>query len=1241
MVLTLNFFFANHVYCRIIVLKQFVGSSSTLSSTFRRRQSGQFRSPALSRCSSGSIFSNATNAFSNSDSDVPDDTDAVSETDFEHREPLEIELSENSKEYFEELDSEFTSTRYEQSRLLYSNDDNSEYSRTLQDDIMQHGLELANEDDFQDNDKEETFYEEMIPKEHLEETLKNEPHRYKRCKFTVQNAHESTCKVLDIPDVDGLEEIQISGRSKAGRTFNGDIVLVEVYNYEKYTKQFIDRYKRDINRNNKLHKVYGKVVGVFERNRTEDIKHPVFVCVLDDTSNFLMRPVCRAVPKLNIIHDFRNPNFILVHKYDPQSTRLSFHYPFQIDPRVIKSFTFQVVFIRWTDFYPYPLAAVINVIKIEETPSSALQNLRLQHHVPKFYRKDTVIETERTVRKFSLEKVKRKKDRNDLTDLKVFTIDPFGSQDLDDALSIETSDENYQIGVHIADVGAAIHKNDAIDLEAQERTCTFYPGQGIKPYHMLPEPFSTDICSLIPDVPRPAITVLFTLGKEEFDFKAFEVKKTTVKSVQQFTYEEVQKIIDGDCSTGELDKRILLLFKIAKTFRRKRIRDAMFAFPVETKLNDTQSSVLNTKEAHYLVEEFMILANRCIAQYLWGVFPDVLPVRCQEVPLEEMVNKWIEQNNPIVNMVLKLQEVEPKREFKIGLHQIQNPIRYIHVMPFQKWVWESLLECTRKNDMKAAARIIGTDELHPLQCLALEEWTSFQETAVYKCTGTRGNESIFHFSLRMNLYVHFTSPIRRYPDLIINRLIHAALEKRKCPYLPEEVHDLCGRFNSTMRRARKFQKQCQLMSWGFQLKKTPQIVHGFVKEFTEKSVSIIIPGLRRLPVYCRDIPLNLLHLSEKPTVSRKQEEKYDLMILKWSQRLYDVTGRPVTRSGWLEPDAKAAFCKQINPHTKARFVMQETWKAILKMILEENISELRKLFTERHVKDNFGLDEDKHNFVKTCRNTVLDHSSEVESGNVIKQGCEYSMSFSRGQIVTVQLSAEPMKGILSPTMQLFDMTRSIKHCLQHTRDPIKFLSDYSILKPLKIYYTTTKYLSIWLPLHEMEAVTSAVGEDSCTINNVSVEFTDKRHGHFYLTRRFCDQRDIDFSRMTEDFIIFGEDDSDQQVIFNNNFVCLKSEHVYKKPSKARENVPLDPDDRLNWILHGQITDIEKIKPLPKDETLEQTSRQRQSTKNRFKVKFKLHEASCDPSDGMLYEENPSTCSVEIISKSETDVYVFH
>lgn len=391
------------------------------------------------------MYFNTAYAFDDSNSDATD-TDAESETDFVYRKPLEFELAEQAEENFEELDGKFSSTRYEQSRVFYDNDEN-EYSRVLQEDNMQYGLELSNVDEYQERKEKEPFYERMLSKEILDDTLKKDPHRFKRCKFTIRNAHESTCKVLDLPDIDGLDEIQISGRSKAGRTFDGDIVLVEVYNRKKYTSQCLGRNKREVKRNNKLHKVYGKVVGIFERNIAENIKHPVFMCVLDDTSNFLVRPVCKTVPKLNIIHDFKYPYHILVHKYDPNSTRLNSHYRFQIDPKVIKSFTFQVVFIRWTEFYPYPLTAVIKVIKTEEIPSSALRNLRLQHHVPKYYRKNTVIETERTVKRLNLAEVENGKDREDLTGLKVFTIDSVDSKDLDDALSIETIDEeHYRLG---------------------------------------------------------------------------------------------------------------------------------------------------------------------------------------------------------------------------------------------------------------------------------------------------------------------------------------------------------------------------------------------------------------------------------------------------------------------------------------------------------------------------------------------------------------------------------------------------------------------------------------------------------------------------------------------------------------------------------------------------------------------------------------------------------------------------
>nr|XP_022316697.1 helicase with zinc finger domain 2-like [Crassostrea virginica] len=1106
---------------------------------------------------------------------------------------------------------------------------------------MQYGLDLWNVESFKDKKENERFYDEMIPEQELEETLKSNVHKYKRCKFNVVNAHDSVCKILDHPDIDGLEEIHISGRSKAGRVFDGDLVLVKIFNYGKYEQNFIGRYHRDVNRNNKLHNVYGKVVGIFERKKTKDIAHPVFVCFLDETSNFLMRPVCKSVPKLYIIHDYHNPNVILVFEYDAQSGSLKSESRFRIDPRNIKSFTFHVVYIKWTDFHPYPLAAVIKVIKIEENPTSALQNLRLQYHVPKYYGEETVKETERKLQIITHGKVKTEKDREDLTSLRVFTIDPSKSLDLDDALSIQTKGENYRIGVHIADVGAAIQKGDAIDLEAQERSCTFYPGQGLKPYHMLPEPFATNICSLLPGVPRPAITIFFTIDKNSFKVKNVEVKKSTVKSIQQFTYEEVQNVIETGSPAGDLDEDILLLFEIAKKLRYIRIRNAIFHFPIEVKLGEEHTSVLKSIEAHNLVEEFMILANMSIAQFLNRIFPHVLPVRCQEAPSQEKVKAWREQNNPILNMVLRLQDVDPSMDQqRIGLEQIQQDvIRYSHVMPLQKWVCESLLECARKNDMQTAAKLICTDQLHPKQCLALEEWISFQETACYKCTGSVESGKCFHFSLKMTLYVHFTSPIRRYPDLIVNRLIHAALNKATCPYSTKEVHDLCEGFNSVMGKAKKFQKQCEVLFWGFQLRNTPKMFNAFVKDFTEKSVSIIIPGFRKIPVYCKEIPFNLLHLKEKPSMCRKNDPSDDLLNLKWLQRLYDVTGKPVTRAGWLGKDAKEAFCKRINPHTKAKFVMQETWKTILNVIVEEKFTELQRMLTITRNDDNFGLDEDRHNFVEACKDSVLDHSSEVETGNVIKQGCEYSMSFSRGQIVSVQVSSEPQKGILSPSLQLFDMTGSIKHCLQHTRDPIKFLSKYSILKPQKTYSNTAKYLRVWLPLYEMEAVTSAVDDDSVTINNVQVSFDSKRSGYFHLTKRFCDQRDIDHSRMSELFILQGENETDQQEFQNDNFICLKSEHVCKKPSGSKSTISVDPNDRINWILHGQLTAVERIKSEARKEETEPDHGRKKSTKSRYKLKFKLHNASSDPSDAMLYDENPSNCSVEIIQKSQTDARI--
>jgi hypothetical protein len=124
--------------------------------------------------------------------------------------------------------------------------------------------------------------------------------------------------------------------------------------------------------------------------------------------------------------------------------------------------------------------------------------------------------------------------------------------------------------------------------------------------------------------------------------------------------------------------------------------------------------------------------------------------------------------------------------------------------------------------------------------------------------------------------------------------------------------------------------------------------------------------------------------------------------------------------------------------------------------------------------------------------------------------------------------------------------------------------------------------------------------------------------------------------MSEKFILQGEDASDQEVVSNSSFLCLRSEHVCKKPVGTRSVCSKDPNDKINWILHGQLTGIEKIKRVQQPADPEQSEQQRRTARSRFKVMFNLHSDSSSPSDAMLYDEKPSMCSVEIIPKSETD-----
>ncbi|MEN9951485.1 MAG: ribonuclease [Bacteroidota bacterium] len=493
--------------------------------------------------------------------------------------------------------------------------------------------------------------------------------------------------------VDGLERDIIIKPHDFNRAFHGDLVRAEVFKGDERTGR-----------------LQGKIVQVIERKQKQ------FIGVVEVNKDFAFfipqgeKPVPDFFIPLKSLHGAKDGDRVIA----------------------------QIV--SWESDDKRPQGEIIETITPEKESDLAMKELLIQQGFSVQFNDDVLEETARIPDLISNAELLI---RRDMRDVLTFTIDPEDAKDFDDALSFEKKgDGGLEIGVHIADVSHYIEEGSALDLAALDRATSVYLPDRVVP--MLPERISNELCSLRPHEDKLTYSCVFKMdAKGKITDKW--IGRTVIHSNHRFTYEDVQQVIET--GTGLYDQEILKLNELAQNMRKQRMKQGAINFSsqeVRFRLDAAGTPigivVKESKESHQLIEEFMLLANRGVAEKVAAENKDGKPIpfpyRIHDQPDEEKLIPFI--------------EFAKKFGYQFNIKSPQEIAKSF-------------------NDM--LLKVKGLPEQRVLEQLGIRTMAK----AIYT------SQNIGHYGLGFEHYCHFTSPIRRYPDILVHRVLTGLLQQKVVP----------------------------------------------------------------------------------------------------------------------------------------------------------------------------------------------------------------------------------------------------------------------------------------------------------------------------------------------------------------------------------------------------------------------------------------------------------------------------
>ena len=528
---------------------------------------------------------------------------------------------------------------------------------------------------------------------------------------------KSTGKAYVVLDDEAGEDVFIAANN-TGQALHGDRVKVAMFPKRKNKKP------------------EGEIVEVLQRKHTDfvgvlHISHG-YVFVVPDMDSI---PVDIFIPK-GELHGAKNGQKVVVHLVD------------------------------WPENSGNPFGEIIRVLGNPGENDVEMESILLAHDYPIEFPKEVEKEAEKIEDRIQKAEVKKRKDYRDIFTI---TIDPADAKDFDDAISLRKLDNgHWEVGVHIADVSHYVRPGSAIDEEAYNRGTSVYLVDRTIP--MLPEKLCNNVCSLRPDEEKLTFSAVFEMDDDAHVLNHW-IGKTIIKSCRRYAYEEVQAMIEG--GEGDYKDEILTFHHLATKLRERRMAQGSLNFHSEEVkfILDEQGKPIDTyvrvqNESHELIEDFMLLANRTVAE-----------------TFGKPGSPW--KNHTFVYRI----HDEPNPE------KLNNFLRLISRLGYTMDI--SSRSKLVKSYNKLFEDVDGKGEKNLVETVAIRTMAK----AVYS------TENIGHYGLAFDYYTHFTSPIRRYPDLMVHRLIERYLIENQGSVDRKEYEEYCVHSSEMEKQAEEMERQ--------------------------------------------------------------------------------------------------------------------------------------------------------------------------------------------------------------------------------------------------------------------------------------------------------------------------------------------------------------------------------------------------------------------------------------------------